>query len=254
MSRRWLTAPFARSSRRSGRPCPTAASGCVVSAIRRRQRLLAGSSVAGRRDVAAPLARGHARDGKTTREAIPRLKRYLARRVWHLLQAARRLLQDIPTHQLLDIEATKAELSFAAAAFTTIQSVVLAGRVLLLPRCDSAATRGSAICDAADIAGDSPRLRYALECWTALNRAATRRWLQGKATGETTHELLASHARASRRSPRACPSARPAARSLRDIAARMPDRASMSRSGGSVPVPGWLKVPGASRRNIIRNG
>jgi AcrR family transcriptional regulator len=44
----------------------------------------------------------------------------------------------------------------------------------------------------ADIAQDSPRLRYALECWTALNRAATRRWLDGDATREATHELLAS--------------------------------------------------------------
>ena len=44
----------------------------------------------------------------------------------------------------------------------------------------------------ADIAQDSPRLRYALECWTALNRAATRRWLHGEATREATHELLAS--------------------------------------------------------------
>ena len=44
----------------------------------------------------------------------------------------------------------------------------------------------------ADIAEDSPRLRYALECWTALNRAATRRWLRGEATREATHELLAS--------------------------------------------------------------
>jgi AcrR family transcriptional regulator len=44
----------------------------------------------------------------------------------------------------------------------------------------------------ADIAEDSPRLRYALECWTALNRAATRRWLHGEATREQTHELLAS--------------------------------------------------------------
>ncbi len=44
----------------------------------------------------------------------------------------------------------------------------------------------------ADIAADSPRLRYALECWTGLNRAATRRWLRGEATRETTHELLAS--------------------------------------------------------------
>ena len=44
----------------------------------------------------------------------------------------------------------------------------------------------------ADIAQDSPRLRYALECWTGLNRAATRRWLTGEATRETTHELIAS--------------------------------------------------------------
>ena len=43
-----------------------------------------------------------------------------------------------------------------------------------------------------DIAEDSPRLRYALECWTGLNRAATRRWLDGAATREATHELLAS--------------------------------------------------------------
>ena len=43
-----------------------------------------------------------------------------------------------------------------------------------------------------DIAQDSPRLRYALECWTGLNRAATRRWLRGEATREATHELLAS--------------------------------------------------------------
>jgi len=44
----------------------------------------------------------------------------------------------------------------------------------------------------ADIANDSPRLRYALECWTGLNRAATRRWLRGEATREVTHVLLAS--------------------------------------------------------------
>ncbi len=44
----------------------------------------------------------------------------------------------------------------------------------------------------ADIANDSPRLRYALECWTGLNRSATRRWLQGEASREQTHELLAS--------------------------------------------------------------
>jgi AcrR family transcriptional regulator len=44
----------------------------------------------------------------------------------------------------------------------------------------------------ADIAEDSPRLRYALECWTGLNRTATRRWLHGEATRDATHELLAS--------------------------------------------------------------
>ena len=44
----------------------------------------------------------------------------------------------------------------------------------------------------ADIAQDTPRLRYALECWTGLNRAAIRRWLRGEATREATHELLAS--------------------------------------------------------------
>ena len=43
-----------------------------------------------------------------------------------------------------------------------------------------------------DIAEDSPRLRHALECWTGLNRTATRRWLRGEATREATHELLAS--------------------------------------------------------------
>ena len=43
-----------------------------------------------------------------------------------------------------------------------------------------------------DIATDSPRLRFALECWAGLNRAATRRWLSGDATREATHELLAS--------------------------------------------------------------
>ena len=44
----------------------------------------------------------------------------------------------------------------------------------------------------ADIAQDTPRLRYALECWTGLNRAATRRWLHGTATRDATQELLAS--------------------------------------------------------------
>jgi AcrR family transcriptional regulator len=43
-----------------------------------------------------------------------------------------------------------------------------------------------------DLAQDSPRLRYALECWTGLNRAATRHWLRGEATREATHEVLAT--------------------------------------------------------------
>ena len=43
-----------------------------------------------------------------------------------------------------------------------------------------------------DLAADSPRLRHALECWIALHRAATRRWLRGEATRDATHELLAS--------------------------------------------------------------
>jgi len=42
----------------------------------------------------------------------------------------------------------------------------------------------------AEIAQDSPRLRYTVECWTGLNRAATRRWLRGEASRESTHELL----------------------------------------------------------------
>ena len=44
----------------------------------------------------------------------------------------------------------------------------------------------------ADIAEDSARLRYALECWTGLNRAATRHWLRGEATREATQEVLTS--------------------------------------------------------------
>ena len=44
----------------------------------------------------------------------------------------------------------------------------------------------------ADVAEDSARLRYALECWTGLNRTATRRWLDGDTTREATHDLLAS--------------------------------------------------------------
>jgi hypothetical protein len=42
----------------------------------------------------------------------------------------------------------------------------------------------------ANIADDSPRLRYALECWTGLNRAATRRSLRGEASREQTTNCL----------------------------------------------------------------
>ena len=43
-----------------------------------------------------------------------------------------------------------------------------------------------------DLAVDTPRLRYALVCWTGLNRAATRRWLEDEATREATHEMIVS--------------------------------------------------------------
>ena len=33
---------------------------------------------------------------------------------------------------------------------------------------------------------------HALECWTGLNRTATRRWLQGQATRDQTQGLIAS--------------------------------------------------------------
>ena len=46
--------------------------------------------------------------GKSTREAIRCLKRYLARHVWRLLQHPNPRDQDTHTHQFLDIEATRA--------------------------------------------------------------------------------------------------------------------------------------------------
>ena len=48
-------------------------------------------------------------EGKTTNEAIRCLKRHLARRIWHLLQAAPPDLTEHPHHQFLDIGAAKAE-------------------------------------------------------------------------------------------------------------------------------------------------
>ena len=59
----------------------------------------------------------------------------------------------------------------------------------------------------ADIAQDSPRLRYALECWPGLNRAATRHWLRGDASRETTQEVLASTLEHALRTFGAAPSA-----------------------------------------------
>src|SRR5918994_5438064 len=50
----------------------------------------------------------------------------------------------------------------------------------------------------ADIAEDSPRLRYALECWTGLNRAATRRRLHGDASRAATQGPARLDARARR--------------------------------------------------------
>ena len=49
----------------------------------------------------------------------------------------------------------------------------------------------------ADIAEDSPRLRYALECWTGLNRVATRRWLTrgGDARGDARADRVDARAR-----------------------------------------------------------
>ena len=74
---------------------------------------------------------------------------------------------------------------FYSAASAAVGAIVLALYVLDLVR------RAVALLAAhhADIADDSPRLRYALECWTGLNRAATRRWLQGEATCQ---ELITS--------------------------------------------------------------
>jgi transposase len=45
-------------------------------------------------------------EGKTTREAIRCLKRYLTRHVWRLLQPPHPVPKTPPHHQLLDIEAT----------------------------------------------------------------------------------------------------------------------------------------------------
>ena len=53
-------------------------------------------------------------EGKSTREAIRCLKRYLVRHIWRLLQPPHPD-QDIPSHQFLDIEATQAVARGAAA-------------------------------------------------------------------------------------------------------------------------------------------
>ena len=40
-----------------------------------------------------------------------------------------------------------------------------------------------------------PRLRHALECWTGLNRSATRSWLRGEAAREALARVARLHAR-----------------------------------------------------------
>ena len=100
----------------------------------------------------------------------------------------------------------------------------------------------------ADIAEDSPRLRHALECWTGLNRAATRRWLHGEATREATHELLASTLEHVLRTFGAPPA--PSRRASSPDSCSLPPipysprrpfdcRAVRSSSRACVPVPQW---------------
>ena len=74
-------------------------------------------------------------EGKSTREAIRCLKRYLARRVWRLLQPPNPV-QDIPTHQSLDIEATR-----GAAPRSPSSSTLCDGPSRARPRGEPAAPR-----------------------------------------------------------------------------------------------------------------
>ena len=99
----------------------------------------------------------------------------------------------------------------------------------------------------ADIAEDSPRLRYALECWTGLNRAATRRWLDGDATREATHELLASTLEHALRTFGAPPAPRPRAslESSTEFHARPPP----TPAGRRAPMP--LAIPRQYRRSRL---
>ena len=83
----------------------------------------------------------------------------------------------------------------------------------------------------ADIAEDSPRLRYALECWTGLNRAATRRWLRGEADPR-------GDARAARLDPRTRP---PHVRLTTETAHLATEALALRRA---VSSPGWRAARG----------
>ena len=77
----------------------------------------------------------------------------------------------------------------------------------------------------ADIAEDSPRLRHALECWTGLNRAATRRWLAARPPARRrTSARLDARARPAhvRHSTRAKPAHIPVLRRPIELHARQP--------------------------------
>ena len=110
-----------------------------------------------------------------------------------------------------------------------------------------------------DIAADSPRLRHALECWTAVNRAATRRWLRGEATRDATHELLAStleHVLRTFGAPRATPpqasSSDQNRRAPRQPTATLPEPVAKSRtSPGRHPD---RHAPGAARTTGLDAG
>ena len=85
---------------------------------------------------------------------------------------------------------TEANRTLWLAAMAPGEDVADAAREARRRRSRRSAPSPCSRCYHADIAEDSPRLRYALECWTGLNRVATRRWLRGEATRETTAELL----------------------------------------------------------------
>ena len=90
----------------------------------------------------------------------------------------------------------------------------------------------------ADIADDSPRLRYALECWTGLNRAAT-----------TTLATRRGHPRADPRTARLDARARPA--HLRRPTQAKPAHISSLRSERRVPCQPAATLPRLTRQATI---